>query len=290
VVNWGLCIGVGALVLAFRSSGRLADIYGVAVTGTFILNTVLFIAVARALWRTSIWKLAILGALFLTVEVAFFSSNLAKIAHGAWLSLGVGLVVSIGMITWRKGREIVTANRIAKEGPLGQFLEGLPAVAPSIRRVPGIAIFLNPGQETTPLALRAEVEHAHALHEKVVIVSVETVSVPHVDSDDRLYVELLGRGLFKVMHVTVRCGYRDRQDIPCALALARKQGLLERNLDLEHASYFLSRITITPTDAPGMSRWRKKLFMTLARNAASPIEHFSLPSERTVTIGSQIAV
>jgi KUP system potassium uptake protein len=290
VVNWGLCLGVAALVLAFQSSTKLADIYGVAVTGTFILNTLLFLAVARALWHKSIWKLAALGALFLTVEVAFFSSNLAKIAHGAWLSLGVGLVISVGMITWRKGREIVTANRIAKEGSLDQFLDALPDAQPSIRRVPGVAIFLNPGKETTPLALRAEIEHAHAMHEKVVIVSVETVSVPHVDNDDCFYCETLGCGRFKVIHVTIRCGYRDRQDVPTALALARKQGLLERNLDLEHASYFLSRITITPTDAAGMSRWRKKLFVTLARNAASPIEHFSLPTERTVTVGSQIAV
>jgi KUP system potassium uptake protein len=290
VVNWALCLGVAALVLAFQSSTKLADIYGVAVTGTFILNTLLFLAVARALWHTSIWKLAALGALFLTVEVAFFSSNLAKIAHGAWLSLGVGLVISVGMITWRKGREIVTANRIAKEGPLDHFLKALPDAQPSIRRVPGVAIFLNPGKETTPLALRAEIEHAHAMQDRVVIVSVETVSVPHVDSDDCFYCETLGCGRFKVIHVTIRCGYRDRQDVPTALALARKQGLLERNLDLEHASYFLSRITIRPTDAPGMSRWRKKLFVTLARNAASPIEHFSLPTERTVTVGSQIAV
>jgi KUP system potassium uptake protein len=290
VVNWGLCLGVVALVLAFQSSTRLADMYGVAVTGTFVLNTLLFVAVARYLWRTAIWKLVALGALFLTVEVAFFSANLAKIAHGAWVPLGVALIVSIGMITWRKGREIVTANRIAKEGPLAQFLDGLSDAVPPIRRVPGTAIFLNPGKDTTPLALRAEVEHAHAMQEKVVIVSVETVSVPHVDPDDRFYCELLGRGLFKLIHLTVRCGYRDRQDIPKALALARKQGLLERNLDLEHASYFLSRISIMPTDAPGMSRWRKKLFMMLARNAASPIEHFSLPAERTVTIGSQVAV
>jgi KUP system potassium uptake protein len=290
VVNWGLCVGVIALVLAFQTSNRLAEMYGVAVTGTFILNTVLFLAFARYLWRTKVWKLAILGALFLTVETAFFSANLAKIEHGAWLPLVVALAVSIGMMTWRRGREVVSANRVAKEGPLEQFLDDLPDAATSIRRVPGTAIFLNPGQETTPLALRAEVEHAHAMQEKVVIVSVETVSVPHVDGDDRFYCEHLGRGLFKVIHLTVRCGYRDPQDIPKALALARKQGLLERSLDLEHASYFLSRISITPTDAPGMSRWRKRLFMTMARNAASPIEHFSLPHERTVTIGSQIAI
>ena len=117
--------------------------------------------------------------------------------------------------------------------------------------MPGTAIFLNPGKDTTPLALRAEVEHAHAMHEKVVIVSVETVSVPHVDADDHFYCEQLGHGLFKVIHLTVRCGYRDRKDIPDGAALARKQGLLERNLDLEHASYFVSRISITPTERRG---------------------------------------
>jgi KUP system potassium uptake protein len=290
LINWGLCVGVAALVLGFKHSAKLADIYGVAVTGTFILNTILFIAVARSLWGTPRWKLAGLGTLFLTVEVAFFTSNLAKIAHGAWLSLGVGLVIAIVMITWRRGHDIVTRNRTQQEGSLQEFVDGLHAAEPPVRRVPGLAIFPNPGKETTPLALRAEVEHNHALHEKVLIVSVETISVPHCDRPDRFSVELIGRGMFKIIHVTMRCGYQDRHDIPEALRLARKDGLLERNLDLEHASYLLSRITIAPTEAPGLRRWRKKLFVAMARNAASPIEHFGLPGEHTVTIGSQVAL
>ena len=290
LINWGLCIGVAALVLWFKHSAKLADIYGVAVTGTFILNTILFIAVARALWRTPRWRLAALGALFLTVEVSFFASNIAKIANGAWLPLGVGMVFAIVMITWRRGREIVTRNRTEQEGSLQEFVDRLPAIEPPIRRVPGTAIFPNPGRETTPLALRAEVEHTHALHEKVLIVSVQTISIPQCDLSDRFSVELMGRGLFKVIHVTIRCGYHDRPDIPAALRLARKRGLLERNLDLEHASYFLSQITITPNDSPGMRPWRKKLFVAMARNAASPIDHFGLPVQRTVTMGSQIAL
>jgi KUP system potassium uptake protein len=290
LINWGLCIGVAALVLWFKHSAKLADIYGVAVTGTFILNTILFLAVARAMWRTPKWKLAILGTLFLTVEVAFFTSNLAKIGHGAWLSLGVGLVFAIVMITWRRGREIVTRNRTDQEGSLEDFVEALHTVDPPIRRVPGLAIFPNPGKSTTPLALRAEVEHNHALHEKVLIVSVETVGIPNCDKPDQFHVETLGHGLLKITHVTMRCGYQDRHNIPGALIRARKEGLLERNLDLEHASYFLSRITIVPNDEPGMARWRKKLFVAMARNAASPIEHFGLPADRTVTMGSQVAV
>jgi KUP system potassium uptake protein len=290
VINWALCIGVVALTLVFRSSTKLGDIYGVAVTGTFILNTVLFLAVARWLWGTSRWKLAPLAVLFLSVETAFFSSNIAKVAHGAWLSLAIGLVVSVVMVTWRKGHTIVTRNRTEMEGSLSQFLDCLATAKPPPERVRGTAVYLNPSKDTTPLALRAGVEHSHALHEKVLIVSVEPVSVPHVEPEDRFVVTRMGHGLFRIFQVVDRVGYRDKLDVPAALALARKQGLLECNLDLEHASYFLSRITIVPSDAPGMKRWCKGLFVNLARNAASPIEHFRLPSERTVEMGSQVSV
>jgi KUP system potassium uptake protein len=288
LINWALCVGVAALVLWFQHSARLADIYGVAVTGTFILNTTLFLAVSRSQWHTRRWKLVGLGGLFLTVEVAFFSSNLAKIAHGAWLSLGVGLAISFVMITWQRGRIILTRNRTEQEGSLAEFLDGLCARPEPLRRVPGTAIFLNPGKETTPLALRAEVAHNHALHEKVVIVSVDPVGMSHVDDEDRFCVEWLGHGLFKIAHVTIRVGYQDACDLPAALARARKRGLLERNLDLEHASYFVSKITITATDAPGMRRWRKALFIAMARNATSPIAHFRLPTDRTVMMGSEV--
>jgi KUP system potassium uptake protein len=290
IINWVLAAGVVALIVGFQHSSKLTEIYGLAVTGTFCLDTILFLAVARSLWRTPRWRLVLLGALFLTVELSFFSANIAKVAHGAYLSLLVGGTFAFLMITWRKGREIVTRNRVAKEGPLNEFLDSLGSADPPIRRVLGTAIFLNPGKQTTPLALRAEVERIHALHEKVVIVSLDPVGIPHVDPSDRFSVEQLGRGLFKVVYVTIRVGYRDRNNVPEALALARKRGLLERNLDLEHASYLLSRITITPTDQAGLSRWRKYLFLTMARNAASPIELFGLPADRTVSMGSQVEV
>jgi KUP system potassium uptake protein len=242
------------------------------------------------LWRRRKLQLAPLALLFLTVEIAFFSANIAKIEHGAWLPLVIGLIVSIVMVTWRRGQAIVTRNRKALEGPLEQFLDGLDGIEPPLIRVPGTAVFPNPGKDTTPLALRATVEHSHALHEKVVIFSIEPVSVPHVDPEDRFVVSLIGHGLFRVFHVVDRVGYRDRLNIPQALALARKQGLLERNLDLEQASYFVSKITITPTDVPGMKPWRKDLFVAMARNAASPIQAFCLPGDRTVMMGSQVFV
>ncbi len=290
LINWSLCIGVAALVLWFKHSSKLANIYGVAVTGTFVLNTLLYLAVSRALWRTSKLRLIALGALFLTVEISFFLANIAKIGHGAWLPLGVGLLVAMVMITWRRGRDIVTRNRTEQEGSLGDFLSAACVMKPPLARLRGTAIFLNPGKQTTPLALRAMVEHNHAFHEKVVLVSVDTVSVPRVDESDRFAVEPLGERLFKVQHLTLRAGYQEKVNVPAALALARKRGLLERNLDLEHASYFVSRMTITPTEAPGMNRWRKRLFIMMARNGTTPIEAFGLPSARTVMMGSQVAL
>jgi KUP system potassium uptake protein len=290
LVNWLLCAGVVTLTLVFRSSTKLGDIYGVAVTGTFILDTILFMAVARLLWRTPKRKIVPVAVLFLTVEVAFFGANVAKVEHGAWLPLVVGVVLALVMINWRRGQSAVTATRVAQEGVLTEFLEGLPDSDPPLVRVPGVAVFLNPSTDTTPLALRAEVEHTHTLHEKVVIVSVETVSIPNVDPFDRFVVEKLGRGLFKVFHLTIRNGYADALNVPEMLRLARKQGLLERSLDLEHASYFVSRIAITPTSAPVFRALRKKLFIAMARNAASPIEHFGLPRDRTVIMGAQIAL
>ncbi len=289
VINWGLCFGVVALTLIFQSADRLGDIYGVAVTGTFILNTLLFLAVARFLWGTTKRRLAPIAVLFLTVEIAFFGANIAKIEHGAWLPLVIGLALSIVMITWRRGREIVTRNRTAQEGPLVAFLDGLPDKDPPVVRSPGVGVFLNPTKETTPLALRAEVEYSNAFPERVLSVCVDQVSIPSVDDEDRFTVERIG-GLFTVWHVTLRVGYHEKLNVPALLKLCRKQGLLEKSLDLEHAKYFLSRITITPTDAPLLRRLGKRLFIAMARNAASPVEAFRLPRDRTVIVGSQVAL
>ena len=290
-VNWALMVGVIVLVLVFRSANRLTDLYGMAVTGTFVLDTTLFIAVAHALWRISTWKLACLGALFWIVELSFFSSNLTKIPHGAWIPLLVGLAIATVMSVWRQGREVITRNREAREGSLQDFLVELCEADPPIVRLPGTAIFLAPSKATTPLALRAQIEHYRAFQEKVVIASLDPIPIPHVDEADRYVSERVGKGLFKIVHVTIRVGYRDPQNIPQHLSLARKHGMLDRNLDLEHASYFISRMTIKPESGnPGMPRWRKRLFVLMARNSSSPIDHFGLPGNRTVLTGSQIVL
>ena len=230
------------------------------------------------------------AVLFLTVEVAFFSANIAKVEHGAWLPLVIGLVLSLVMINWRRGQLVVTRKRVAQEGSLTEFLDRLANKQPPVVRVPGVGVFLNPNPETTPLALRAEVEFTHSLHERVVVVSIDNIGIPHVDPFDCLAVRQLGRGLFKIFHVTIRMGYSDKLSVPDALVLARKQGLLERNLDLEHAAYFVSRISITSSSTRPLRAVREKLFITMARNAASPIEHFGLPPDRTVIMGSQVAL
>ena len=289
IVNWALCAGVVALTLVFQSADRLGDIYGVAVTATFVLNTVLFLGVARLIWRTARRKLVLVGGLFLTVELAFFGANIAKIEHGAWLSLAIALVLSLVMINWRRGQVIVTRKRTKKEGSLAEFLDELPHRDPPVMRVPGVAVFLSPSKETTPLALRAEVEYTNTFHERVLIASVDQVSIPQVDDDERFAVERLG-GLFTVWHVTLRVGYQEKLNVPAALRLCRRQGMLERGLDLEHAKYFLSRITITPNDAPRLKLWRKRLFIAMARNAASPVDAFKLPKDSTVTIGSEVTL
>jgi KUP system potassium uptake protein len=291
LINWGLCLGVVTLVLVFKSATRLGDIYGVAVTGTFILNTLLFMAAARGMWRTPKWRLAILGGLFLTVEVAFFSSNMSKIADGAYVSLAVGLVIAAVMVVWRRGNEAVTRSRHAQAGAFSEFLQSLCDAEPPILRLPGTGVFLSPSSVTTPMALRVMVESTHGFHEKVVIVSLNQVSIPNVEMTDRFTAERVGTKLFKVTHLTVRLGYRDKSHVPALLAEARKRGLLDRNLDLEHAYYFASRARIVPTeDSRGLGLLAKRMFIGMARNAASPVEVFHLPSPRTVMAGTQISI
>jgi KUP system potassium uptake protein len=289
-VNAALFVAVVAIVIGFGSSAALGSAYGVAVTGTFILNTILFLAVARLLWHTRRRLIALGAVVFLTVEVTFFAANLTKVVHGGWLPLAIAAALFTVLMTWRKGHEIVSVNRTREEGPLHEFIDALDSRELPVQRVPGTAVYLNSHAQTTPLALRANVEHNHALHKRVIIVSIETERVPHVYHADRLTCDELGHGADGITGVTVRFGFQDAPNVPAMLKLAIRQGLLERSIDLEQASYFLSQITIVPTRARGMNPWRKRLFLTLARNAANPVVYFRLPDERTVTVGERVAL
>jgi KUP system potassium uptake protein len=286
-VNWFLLAAVVALVLGFQSSTKLGSAYGIAVTGTITVDTLLFLVVARSLWRKPGWLVAIGALVFFTVDLAFLGANLTKVAHGGWFPLSIGVAVFTVLSTWKRGREKVTEERIKEEGSLRSFVEELRAMEPPAIRVPGTAVYLNARRETTPLALRASVEHIGALHETVVVVSIETTKAPYVPESERLVVDALGYEDDGISHLTARFGFQDSPDVPRLLALAQKTGL-ESDIDVEGAVYFLSEITITPNSAPDMRGWRKRLFVAMARNATSPVDYFKLPSDRTVSLGSTI--
>jgi KUP system potassium uptake protein len=289
VVNWALFVFVALVVVAFGSSARLGSAYGIAVSGTFLTTTVLLLAVARWRWRWRPSLIAVFAAVFLPLEGVFLAANLTKIHQGGWLPLAIGIGLYVLMTTWNRGRAIVAKNRTREEGPLRDFVDELHALDPSLPRVPGTGVFLNASPDTTPLALRANVKHNHVLHEQVVIVTARSANVPRVAPEDRVTVDDLGYADDSIAHVTALFGFTEQVDIPEALRLAMTKGL-ECDIDLDRVTYFLSRITVRVTDAPGMSRWRKRLFVAVARNAASAVEYFRLPYERTITLGWQVAL
>jgi KUP system potassium uptake protein len=287
-VNRGLCVAVIVLVIGFGSSAALASAYGVAVTGTFILNTILFLAVARSSWKTTRPLIALGAVVFLSIEGTFFAANLTKIPHGGWLPLLIALIVFTVLSTWRRGSEIVTGNRERQEGSLDAFVAELDARVPALTRVPGTAVFLNTHPRTTPLALRANVEHNHVLHENIVIITIKRERVPHIADAGRVSSDDLGDPGDGITRVTAHYGFQDDTDVPAVLRLADRQKLLEGDCDLGQATYFVSQITIVASDARGMSRWRTRLFLALAHNAADPVEYFRLPDHGTLTIGERI--
>ncbi len=286
-INWALLVSVLTLVVTFRSSTALAYAYGTAVTGTITITTLLFFYVAWRSWHRPPWLVATGAAFLLSVDLLFLAANLTKLVHGAWLPLLIGIVVFTIMTTWQKGRELVTRLRQRDEGPLQAFIDHLHAMKPPIQRVPGTAVFLNRGKATAPLALRANVEHNHVLHEYVLILSIETMPVPHVPPAERLTVDPLGHRDDRVTYVTAGFGYKDDIDVPALLPLVRKADV-ESPLQESEISFFLSTIAIRPGTTPGMSRWRKRLFIATAQITADAAEYFRLPRERTVIMGSRI--
>jgi KUP system potassium uptake protein len=284
-VNWLLFGGVLVLIVSFRSSASLATAYGLAVTGTLLLTTTLFLMYAATAWRWPRWKLALVAVAFGGIELIYFGANLTKIVHGGWLPLLIAAIVVTVMATWQRGRRIITKRRFHLEGSLPEFIEHVQAAR--ITRVPGTAVFPHPTKITAPLALRANVEFNHVLHERVVIISVVAENVPHVPLSERLSVDALGPADDGIVHVAARFGFQDEQDIPELLHAARGTSG-ELDFDPDTASYFLSRITIERCDSPGMSRWRKRLFIGLSHNAANPAAYFHLPVDRTVVMGSRV--
>lgn len=283
-VNWLVAIGVIVLMLTFRESGRLASAYGVAVTATFILTTALFCVYASTALNWKRWQVLLAGGAFGAIELAFFSANVAKVLHGGWLPILVAVLLSTVMLTWRRGVVLVTARRRKLEGPLVEYLASGEVIR--VDRIPGTAVFLHPSKETVPLALRENVQFNRVLHENVVVVTTRSLNVPHVAARERVTIDHLASEHDQITHLYLDFGFADDQDVPAGLRVAVDQHRVD--LDLEHATYFVSRIDLKISDRPGMARWRKVIVQALANNAARPNDYFHLPIDRTVLMGTEV--
>lgn len=287
-INAVLMVSVLTLVFTFQTSAALAYAFGMAVTATITITTLLFLYFARTRWNVPLWIVLTGGGVLMAIDLLFLAANLTKLVHGAWLPLLIGLIAFTVMTTWQRGRHVVTATRAEIEGPLRAFVTEIAACTPPLVRIPGTAVFLNRGGDTSPLSLRANVEHNRVLHEHVVIVSVETEPLPRIPEADRTSIDHLGYA-DGIIHVTVRYGYMEQPDLPRALA-ALDPSRTEGSIDFGSASYFLSKLDLVIGDAPVMPRWRKRLFVTTSNITADAAAYFNLPLDRTLIVGSRLAV
>jgi KUP system potassium uptake protein len=274
-VNWLLFVAVFALVIGFRSSSNLASAYGIAVTGTLSIDTILAFVVVRMLWKKPLWMVVLGGAGFLTVDLSFFAGNITKVFHGGWFPLVIAAIVFTTLTTWRRGRQEVAERMRSVEEPLSEFMAKL---GPHTVRVDGTAIYLTATGGETPRALQHNFEHNHVLHRDVILATVRTTGVPRVADDAHLSVEDLSHGIRRVI---VTYGFQEQPDLPRALAEVP-------GVDMTDISYFLNHVTLMATRAGGMRMWRKKLFVAIQRNAAGAARFFRIPSDRVVELGTQV--
>jgi KUP system potassium uptake protein len=283
VLNWTLGLFVIALVLGFQTSSNLASAYGIAVTGTMIIDTVLIALVMFLLWRWPGRLTVSLITLFLVIDLAFFLANSTKLLHGGWFPLTIGIVIFVLLITWNHGRALLTAKLERDAFPAEDFLTN---VSSRIVRVPGTAVFLASITGGVPLSLLHNLKHNHVLHERVVLLSVVIEEVPYVPPERCIEGHEIGNNCFRV---NLHYGYMQPTDIPKTLANARydQLGFFYEPLQI---SYFLSRKTVVPSSRPGMSLWREKLFAWMVRSSATPMDFFCLPVNRVVELGGQVEI
>jgi KUP system potassium uptake protein len=288
-VNWTLLAAVLILVFAFERSQNLASAYGIAVTGTITITLILFLVLTRLDGRWRPWQIGLAAVVFGVVDLGFLGANLDKIITGGWLPIVTGIGVYTVLSTWQQGRRIVTRNREREEGSLAGFVELLRICQPPVHRVPGTAVFLNRGTKTTPLAMRENVDHNHTLHQSAVIISIETPPVPYVPDDQRLVISDLTYRDDGISLVVAHYGFQEQPDVPAVLRQAAATGL-ESTVDLTDVTYFLSKIEIVQSNAPGMPAWRKRLFLATAHIAVDAVDYFQLPRHQTVLLGSAIEI
>jgi len=279
-VNWMLLGAVVALVLGFHSSSALASAYGIAVTLTMMIDTVLAFFVVRTLWNWGLGTSIAFLLVFFAVDFAFFSANTVKIFDGGWFPLALGLAIHTLLMTWKRGRAALTERMRVDTMPLNLFIQSMFHDPPI--RVPGTGVFMTTAPDGVPRALLHNLLHNKVLHARVVLVNVITDDVPYVPVSERVRVEELDFGFFRVF---VRYGFKDDPDIPAALALCESQGL---PFELMESSFFLGRETLIPKAGSPLGLWRERLFILMFRNAHSAADFFCIPANRVVEFGTQI--
>jgi KUP system potassium uptake protein len=279
-VNWALMASCIALVLGFRTSSNLAAAYGVAVTTTMAITTLLFYFVARERWKWSALKAGTIAGFFLVIDLAFWGANLLKIPHGGWVPLVIGAVVFTLLTTWKRGRVVLSDRMKERTLPRDLFLESLMQHPP--HRVPGTAVFMYGSSTGTPPALLHNLKHNRVLHERVVFLTIRTEEVPSVPDAERASVTEIGHGLWQVV---LRYGFMQDADVPAALQALGHPELPFRPME---TTYFLGRETLIATKHPGMALWRERLFAVMSRNARPATTFFRLPPNRVVELGAQV--
>ncbi|MHB1057707.1 MAG: potassium transporter Kup [Rhodanobacter sp.] len=282
-VNRMLMVLVILAVLGFRSSDNLGAAYGIAVTGTMTMTTLLALVVARKRWNWSWPTVVLVGVLFLIIDLSFFGANLLKVAHGGWFPLVLGVVLFSVMTTWRRGRELVV--REIKQGglALAPFIENIAEHPPL--RVPGTAIFLTANQHAVPHALLHNLKHNKVLHERNVLLTVETLETPVAEAEERIGITPMADNFFGL---ELRFGFAEDPNIPFALSQCSREGL---GFDMMDTTFFLSRENIVAdVRRPGMALWRDKLFAFLSRNAMPATAFFQIPGNRLIELGAQVEI
>ena len=280
-VNWALMLGTIALVLMFKSSTALAAAYGIAITATMTITTVLAYVIARHVWGWSRWTAGSLTVVLLVIDVAFMSSNALKILHGGWVPLAMAAFAFLLMSTWKTGRQVLGARLRERAYPLDQFLKELPRSQTD--RVPGSAIFMTGSGAGVPPTLLHNIRHNKILHANVVLLTVVTEEIPEVPDARRVDIEPLGAGFYRV---TLRYGFVEEPDVPAAIALARGRGL---PIDKDDITYFLGRETLlAAATGSGMAQWREGLFSLMSKNAMRATAFFRIPPERVVELGMHV--
>ena len=279
-VNKALMVGCLVLVLGFKNSSNLSAAYGIAVTGTMAITTLLFAVIARSRWQWSRLHVITITAAFLFVDLSFLVANIVKIEHGGWVPLAMAVAVYTLMNTWKRGRIQLSEIQERNALPLETFLKSIAGNPPM--RVRGTAVFMTSSADGVPVVMLHHLKHNKMLHETVVLLSVQTRGIPEVSADHRLTLEKLGHGFYRIV---ATFGFMQSPNIPELLAMAAKQGVPIPPMD---TSYYLGRERLVLTGTAKMSRWRKRLFAVMSRNARSATEFFQIPPNRVVELGAQI--